>query len=223
MRYNGAETRPVFGPVKYPPGAKGAMPLPMDDVQLLRRIAARDAQALSLLYDRYARLVFSLALHILGRVDLAEEVTQEVFWRVWEKAATYRPERGSVRTWLTQIARNRALDVRRREQRRPLSAQQLSAPPDPIPAPSTISPEEYALQAWEYEQLRQAVEALPEEQRHVLLLAYFEGLSHQQIAQRLRLPLGTVKSRLRAALQRLRQALGESRDHPSASTKRILQ
>ncbi len=197
---------------------------PMDDVQLLQRIAARDAQALSLLYDRYARLVFSLALHILGRVDLAEEITQEVFWKVWEKADGYRPERGSVRAWLTQITRNRALDVRRRQQRRPLSAHALPEPPESLVLPGeTANPEEHAVEEWEKQQLRQAIGQLPQEQQVVLWLAYFEGLSHQQIAQRLGLPLGTVKSRLRSALQHLRKALRESHPHPSSASKRILQ
>lgn len=191
-----------------------------DDVYLLQRIRQKDAQALSQLYDRYARLVFSLVLRIVKQVELAEDVTQEVFWRVWEKADQYHPSRGSVRAWLLYIARNRALDLVRRRQRRPLDARHLPeegwgeiAEPDP-------GPEDLAVQAWERQRVREALSRLTEEQRTVLLLAYFEGLSHQQIAQHLRLPLGTVKSRLRAAMQMLRRYLVEE-EHPSNPSGRI--
>ncbi len=194
---------------------------PEDDLHLIQRIQRKDARALSLLYDRYARLVFSLTLRIVGQVDLAEDVTQEVFWRVWEKADQYHPHRGSVRAWLLYIARNRALDVLRRRQRRPLDAQHLpeeglseAVKPDP-------GPEDLAIQAWERTQVREALARLTEEQRTVLLLAYFEGLSHQQIARRLNLPLGTVKSRLRAAIQALRRLLVAEADHPSGPSRRI--
>ncbi len=180
-----------------------------DDARLLQRLQQRDPQALSLLYDRYARLVFSLALRIVRDVDLAEDVTQEVFWRVWEKAHQYRPERGSVRAWLLYITRNRALDVLRRRKRRPLSADHLPEADDPQVVLADPGPEEMAVQDWEQQRVRQALARLSEEQRTVLLLAYFEGLSHREIAQQLGLPLGTVKSRLRAAVQSLRRLLTE--------------
>lgn len=186
-----------------------------DDIILLRQIGNGDAQALSRLYDRYARLVFSLALRIVGRVDLAEEVTQDVFLRVWEKASQYNPRRGSVKTWLVTIARNRTLDVLRRQKRRPPSWHDIRTPEgegewfsEQIVADGPTV-EETIQHDWEVQRVRVALAQLAPEKRQVLLLAYFEGLSHQEMAERLGLPLGTVKSRLRAALQALHRALAE--------------
>ncbi len=217
--YNLRHHRRMTPPI---PDAQGnAMTPSEDDLHLLQRIQRKDAQALSLLYDRYARLVFSLALRIVGQVELAEDVTQEVFWRVWERADQYHPGRGSVRAWLLYIARNRALDVLRRRRRRPLDAHHLPDEGLPEAVEPDPGPEDRAVQSWERAQVREALTRLSEEQRAVLLLAYFEGLSHQQIAQRLNLPLGTVKSRLRAAMQALRRHLVAEAGHPPGPSRRI--
>ena len=175
----------------------------MDDTQttdasLLGRIAQRDLQALELFYARHARPVFSLALALLGDRARAEDLTHEVFLLVWRSAGAYQPC-GSGRAWLLRLTRNRALDELRRDRRR----RQVAAPlPDhvwqAIPAPAC------AVEAAEAHALREALAALPAAQREVLLLAFWHGLSHQELATRLQTPLGTVKARLRRAVQTLR-------------------
>jgi RNA polymerase sigma-70 factor, ECF subfamily len=180
----------------------------LDDPALIRLIAQARTEALSALYDRYGRLVFSLALHALGDQALAEEITQDVFFRIWEKASTYRPEEAKVSTWLTSITRHRAIDVLRQRGVRPVldhtewSETQLMLVPD-----GADSPEEVAERALQQELVRRAVALLPVEQSRVLELAYFQGLTHSQIAIVCGEPLGTVKTRIRLAMQKLREIL----------------
>lgn len=176
------------------------------DASLLTRIAQHDAQALDVLYARHARQVYSLALAMLGDQAWAADLTQEVFLLVWRSAGAYRPT-GSARSWLLRLTRNRAIDELRRARRHaqhntPLSDQVLetfSVPPDAIdPVARRV--------------VHDAVAALPAAQREALLLAFFHGLSHQEIAARLQTPLGTIKARIRRALQTLRQRLQEGKD-----------
>jgi RNA polymerase sigma-70 factor, ECF subfamily len=171
------------------------------DAGLLARIAQHDPVALEALYERHVKQVFSLALAILGNRLHAADLTQEVFLLVWRHAGIYRPI-GEPRAWLLRLTRNRAIDELRRERRRPqgnpgLAEEVLQF----IPAPSAID------ETVEHREVREAVSALPEAQRQALLLAFFHGLSHQEIATQLRTPLGTVKARIRRALQTLRQQL----------------
>ena len=173
------------------------------DASLLARITQRDAQALDVLYARHARQVFSLALAILGDQTWAADLTQEVFLLVWRSAGAYRPT-GSARSWLLRLARNRAIDELRRARRHsqhntPLSAQVLETVSIP---PEAIDPVERRV-------IRDAVAALPDVQREAVLLAFFHGLSHQEIATRLQTPLGTIKARIRRALLTLRQRFQE--------------
>jgi RNA polymerase sigma-70 factor (ECF subfamily) len=169
------------------------------DASLLARIAQRDPQALEALYERHAKQVFSLALAILGNRVKAADLTQEVFLLVWRHAGIYRPT-GEPRAWLLRLTRNRAIDELRRERRRPqgnpVFAEKVLRS---IPAPSTVA------ETIEHQEVREAVAALPETQREALNLAFFHGLSHQEIATLLRTPLGTVKARIRRALQTLRE------------------
>ncbi len=180
----------------------------LDDPELIRLIAHDRPEALSALYDRYGRLVFSLALHALGDQALAEEITQDVFFRIWEKASTYRLEEAKVSTWLTSITRHRAIDVLRQREVRPglehteWSETQLMVIPD-----GADSPEEVTEHALQQELVRRAVALLPVEQSQVLALAYFQGLTHSQIAALCGEPLGTVKTRIRLAMQKLREIL----------------
>jgi RNA polymerase sigma-70 factor, ECF subfamily len=180
----------------------------LDDPALIRLIAHARTEALSALYDRYGRLVFSLALHVLGDQALAEEITQDVFFRIWEKAGTYRPEEAKVSTWLTSITRHRAIDVLRQRGVRPAldrtewSETQLMLVPD-----GADSPEEVTERTLQQELVRRAVALLPVEQSRVLELAYFQGLTHSQIAALSGEPLGTVKTRIRLAMQKLREIL----------------
>ena len=181
----------------------------LDDQALLQQIVAAQTAALSELYDRYGRLVFSLAVRIVGEASLAEEITQDVFVQLWKKADTYRAEQGKVITWLTSFARHRAIDVLRRQNVRPeghrVEWTEGVSPDleDPVELESAIDLEQQKYR------LRQALAELPEGQRKVLALAYFNGMSHQEIADAIHEPLGTVKTRVRLGMQKLRQILAD--------------
>ena len=171
------------------------------DVSLLARMAQRDPQALDLFYTRHARAVFSLALTILGDHAQATDLAQEVFLLVWRSAGAYQPT-GSARAWLLRLTRNRAIDEVRRARRHRARTAPLSAPLiQALPAPLALA------DAAERQAVREAVAALPTEQRDALVLAFFQGLSHHEIATCLRTPLGTINARIRRALQTLRQQL----------------
>jgi RNA polymerase sigma-70 factor, ECF subfamily len=183
----------------------------LDDEALLRMIVEARSAALGVLYDRYGRLVFSLAVSILGDGDAAEEVTQDVFWRVWVKARTYRAEQAKVSTWLTSIARNRAIDVLRQQKVRPegssISWHMLA--PNSVPKIDGRTPEEITDRSLHHQVIKEAIASLPIEQQKALILAFFRGYSHSQIAAELDEPLGTVKTRIRMAMQKLRTILNE--------------
>ncbi|HEX8221937.1 MAG TPA: sigma-70 family RNA polymerase sigma factor [Chloroflexia bacterium] len=181
---------------------------PIADDQLVSRIAAGDARALEALYDRYVRQCFGLALRMVGDPGLAEEVVQEVFLKLWSRPDSYSPQKGAFVSWLLSLVHHRAVDELRKRSRtevaldndQPLSV--INTRPDPQPDPSE--------QVWVMEQqrvVRQALGELPENQRLVLELAYFGGLSQSQIAERTSQPLGTVKTRMRMGLQNLRGLL----------------
>jgi len=173
-----------------------------DDGTLIARVARGDEQALLELYDRYAPRAYALALRILREPMMAEEAVQDTFLKVWNHAREYRPPRGALRMWLLTIARRTALDRLRLEARRPL----LSDATDPeelwrsIPEAGTTQDEA------RWRSLYLTVQTLPPEHRQVIELAYYQGLSQSQIAAVLGWPLGTVKTRLRDAMQRLRRA-----------------
>lgn len=173
------------------------MPVP-DPESLFRRLTGGDAAALGELYDRYAGLVNGLALRILRNTAEAEDVVQEVFVQIWRQAERFDPERGSPAAWLCAIARTRALDRLRRRASRREEPSEAARGPGASPAPRT----EEALA------VRKAMEGLTPDQRHALELAYYEGLTHTEIAARLGEPLGTVKTRIRSAMIRLRDVLG---------------
>ena len=189
------------------------LPDPNADEALLQAIARKQSSALGLLYDRYGKLVFSLAFHIVYDEAVAEEVTQEVFLQVWNKAESYQAGLGKVSTWLTSVARHRAIDILRRRHIRPEGhrvdweeGEEGEDPQfiDPINVETQV---ELALQS---KSIRQAISHLPQDQQHALALAYFQGLSHQEIAEMTGEPLGTIKTRIRLAMQKLREALQTS-------------
>jgi len=180
-----------------------------DDESLIQFIQQSQPDALSALYDRYGRLVFSIAHHLLGDGRTAEEITLDVFHQVWQKAALFRAERASVRVWLTSMARHKAIDALRRESVRPQSSSLDWAELYHSPLTARNNPERETQLALQKEQIRAAIAALPQEQQQSLTLAYFGGLTHSEIAQRLDLPLGTVKTRIRLALEKLRDRLQE--------------
>lgn len=181
----------------------------LDDSAILRLMARRQEQALSELYDRYSRLIFSVALNVLVDEALAEEVTQDVFLRVWEKAETFNPGLGKVSTWLVSVTRNRAIDILRSRRKRPegnLAGFSIDDALD-LPAPADVETE--VEQNRRQQRLRRAMAQLPEAQRQALAYAYLLGYSHSQIAAALNEPLGTVKTRIRMAMQSLRNLLAD--------------
>lgn len=190
-----------------------------DDATLIRRIAKAETGALQELYDRYNRLVFSVALAILGDRSVAEEVTLDVFVRVWQSAATYHAERAKVSTWLAAITRHHAIDILRAQRSRldqnSLYLDELSW----LKESGAHDPQEDAEMEAQRAHIRQVLDELPMEQQQALLLAFFKGYSHQQIAELLGEPLGTVKTRIRLAMQKLREAFAE-KPQPSEKSKK---
>jgi len=182
----------------------------LSDEALMRLVVMRRSEALGALYDRYGRLVFSLALQVVRDRGTAEEVAQDVFYQLWQNAATFRPEQAKLTTWMTSITRYRAIDVLRKRRSRPEkdSLEWAEVSPSSLPR-SGDGPEELADLLLQQQQVRQAVASLSPDQQAVLSLAYFQGLSHSEIAAQLNQPLGTVKTRIRLAMQRLRELLKE--------------
>ena len=181
---------------------------------LIRRLRARDERALGELYDVLAPWVLGLAFRILQDEDEAEEVVGDVFVQVWRRIDQHDARRGPLVPWVLSIARNRSLDALRRRRRWWRKAdrweQARSAELEPGVAPE---PHEASVPGWPvHRDVHAALAALPEEQRRVVLLAYFDGLTHSEIARRLDQPLGTVKTRLRIAQAKLTEALAHVRD-----------
>jgi RNA polymerase sigma-70 factor (ECF subfamily) len=174
------------------------------DVATLRAIAGGDEQALSALYDRYRLILFGLILRILHSQQEAEDVLQEVFLQVWRRASDFDETRGRPFTWLVTLARSRAIDRLRSLGSRERTAQEAARDvPDSISDAASD-----ALKSERGEIVRSALRELPEEQRRTLLLAYFDGLTQSEIAERLNTPLGTVKTRMRSGMIKLRELLG---------------
>jgi RNA polymerase sigma-70 factor, ECF subfamily len=180
---------------------------------LERRLKARDERALGELYDQIAPWVLGLTFRILQDEDEAEEVVGDVFVQVWRHIDQHDARRGPLVPWILSIARNRALDVLRRRRRWSRKTERIAeaqgTPEDAVAS----TPHEASVPGWPvHREVHAALAALPEEQRHVVLLSYFEGLSHREIARRLKQPLGTVKTRMRMAQQRLTERLKHLKD-----------
>lgn len=180
----------------------------LSDAELATQVAARDAASLGVLYDRYARAIYAMASRALGGVE-AEEIVQDSFLRLWRSAAQYDPDRSAFVAWFMSVARHSIVDAL---QRRGLDARlRAAAAAEQALASVTSAGVDVETEAWQREEaitLRHALIALPEEQRRVLVLAYFGGLTHSAMAAQLGWPLGTVKKRVRLGLQKLRAALG---------------
>jgi RNA polymerase sigma-70 factor (ECF subfamily) len=177
------------------------------DAALVGRLAHGDVAAFGTLYDRYARDVYAVAAHALGR-EPAQEVVQDVFVRVWQRASQFDPARGSAAAWIMAIARHRVVDEIRRRGPPRVSLDAIDDLLAGAEDPGADVEEEARVQGQRSEILA-AVRELPEEQRRVIVLAYFGGLTQAEIAQMLGCPLGTVKTRTRLALQKLRASLAE--------------
>jgi RNA polymerase sigma-70 factor, ECF subfamily len=180
-------------------------PAHIADVNLLHAIAQRDEAALASLYDRYRLILFGLLVRILGSREEAEDILQEVFIQVWRRAADFDEQRGKPFTWLVTLARSRAIDRLRQHgaRERLANASAQEAPPEASDAAQDV------FRAEQKEIVAGALGQLPEEQRQTLLLAYFEGLTQTEIASRLGAPLGTVKTRMRSGMIKLRELLGD--------------
>ncbi len=181
------------------------------DEQLMHWIARADEDALGALYDRYCRLITSVAFGVLGDRGLAEEVTVDVFTSAWAHASGYDVTMSRVRTWLTRVARNRAIDVMRREQVRPMRHSLSWAEIGPEPTAGQPGPEHRLQLALRQQRVRQALASLPAAQRQALALAFFQGLTHREIASTLDEPLGTIKTRIRDGMKKLRVLLQDER------------
>jgi RNA polymerase sigma-70 factor, ECF subfamily len=184
--------------------------LHLADEDLMPLVEVGDAEALAALYDRHGRMAYSLAYRMMGEKQEAEDVVQEAFIKVWRSAGGYRVGRASVRTWILSIVRNCGIDQIRSHARRGKMQEKVEA------SAPTSEPSEAFAETWknaQQEQVREALKTLPQEQLKILELSYFSGYTHMEIAERLELPLGTVKGRMRLGLQKLRdyyQARGEA-------------
>lgn len=194
-----------IGPDGYAAGAADAAPT---DVELMARLSTGDADALAALYDRHAAAVFGLTRAVLRDARLAEEATHDVFLGLWQRPEHYEPARGAFVGWLLRVSRNRAIDLLRRDREQPFAA----APPSDDgqaadPAGRLVDPDpdpaEQAILLVQREEVRNAIQELTADQQRLLGLAYFDGLTQREIAARVNRPLGTVKTQIRTAMQRL--------------------
>lgn len=196
-----------------PAEAEVASRVDWPDEALMVAIVARDEHAFAVLYDRYVDLVYSASLRVLGDPQLAEDAAQDVFVRLWRRPETFIAERGRFLSWLMSVTRNRAVDeLRSRGRRRKREGGPLGEPDEaaePVFSNEAIDPLHSAQLHEEQAIVRGALAVLPREQKLALELAYFGGLTQQEIAARLHEPLGTIKTRIRLGMQKLRRALEE--------------
>jgi RNA polymerase sigma-70 factor, ECF subfamily len=182
------------------------------DENLISFVGQGDAEAFTTLYDRHSRAAFSLAYRMMGERQAAEDLVQDAFLKLWRSATSYRPERGSVRTWLLSIVRNRSIDQLRSHASRRRTQDKIEAS-----APRSQPSEAFA-ETWrnsQRDQVREALNTLPSEQLKVLELAYFSGYTHAQVSELLDVPLGTTKGRMRLGLKKMRDYF----DHPKLTRR----
>lgn len=179
------------------------------DAELVEAMAQGDSDtALEAFYQRFGGLVMAVAQRILGSSAEAEEVAQEIVFELWRRAPQYESGRAAVSTWVATVARSRCLDAIRARNRRPKGSASLDQATIP-PAPADLRPDEMAAQGQRRDLVRAALAELNDSQREVLELSYFAGLSHGEIAKRLEVPLGTVKSRILSGMRTLRRHLSD--------------
>jgi RNA polymerase sigma-70 factor, ECF subfamily len=182
------------------------------DENLISFVGQGDAEAFTILYDRHGRAAFSLAYRTMGERQAAEDLVQDAFLKLWRSATSFRPERGSVRTWLLSVVHNRGIDQIRSQASRRRTQERVEAS-----APRSQPSEAFA-ETWrnsQRDQVREALDTLPPEQLKVLELAYFSGYTHLQISGLLDVPLGTMKGRMRLGLKKMRDYF----DHPKLARR----
>lgn len=179
----------------------------LSEVEILERIARADETALLMLIDRYGDLVFSFAMRVVQHSGLAEEISQDVFVKIWQKPGAYVPGAAKFSSWLLTMTRYTAIDHLRREVRQ-------SAPTFPLEEALHLSDEGHLPDALDADLMRTLLADLPPEQAHTIELAFFQGLSREEMAARLQLPVGTVKTRLRLGLKKLRVLWDEKMREP---------
>lgn len=180
------------------------------DEELVARVADGHEAALLELYHRYVRAVYSLATYIVRDQAIGEDITQEVFMTLWQKAYLFDPARGRFSTWLLNITRHRAIDILRQQRRRIQPTLSLEASPEAQEGTASYQPVEDVQR-----ELHLLLRALPDNQRQVIELSYFYGYTHEEIARQLNLPLGTVKSRILLGLRKLRDMLKKKDGQPT--------
>jgi RNA polymerase sigma-70 factor, ECF subfamily len=182
------------------------------DENLISFVGQGDAEAFTTLYDRHSHAAFSLAYRVMGERQAAEDLVQDTFLKLWRSATSYRPERGSVRTWLLSIVRNRGIDQIRSQASRRRTQETFEAS-----APRSQPSEAFAetLRNSQRNQVREALDTLPPEQLKILELAYFSGYTHVQISELVDVPLGTMKGRMRLGLKKMRDYF----DHPKLTRR----
>lgn len=185
--------------VPLPPLGSHVILADLDDGVLLERIARGEQNAMAVVFSRYSKVVYSVSLRVLRDTGAAEDVLQDIFMQIWRKPGAFLATRGSLGSWLAVVARNRAIDVLRR--RKPLNDI------NDIVLASSFNLAQESERTLLTQRARGIMQTLPEPQRHVLELAYFEGLTHTEIAERTGDPLGTVKTRIRSALLALRKVM----------------
>lgn len=179
----------------------------IDDRELIERLQRRDQQAMTALYDKYGRLVYSIIFRIVRDAGVAEDLAQETFFRIWNRVATFDAEKGALEPWVLTVARNRAIDyIRVKSVGRATDVLGIEA----LENPRLFTRATATLESVEARRsVRKALDQLSDSQREVIDLAYFEGLTQTELSERLAKPLGTIKSTVRSALKALRQAMGE--------------
>ena len=182
----------------------------LDDHQLLARVSDQEPNALDALYSRYASAVYSLAMFMLKDTGLAEEATQDIFLNIWLKSGSFKPDRGQPKTWIMSVAHHRIIDlIRSRRRTTAITVAADSEDLERIPA-ANLPIDEQVERKLERERIQKSLATLPEAQREVIKMAYFDGYSQSEIATLLNQPLGTVKTRVRLAMQKLRLVLQEN-------------
>jgi RNA polymerase sigma-70 factor (ECF subfamily) len=183
----------------------------LSDAELVALVTEKNPAALEVLYKRYSRIVYSFGLRIVGDPQIAEELLQEVFFRTWRQGALFRSSRGAFVTWLLSITHNMAIDELRKRNRRPQKAD--SEEPEALLAAMADTSQDVEQEVW-LSSLRttisEAMQTLPAAQRVTIEMAYFQGLTQREIAERLGEPLGTIKTRMRLGIQKLREQLGDT-------------